>query len=169
MYLNQVPYGGTAYGVEAAAQSYFGKRARDLTLAESALIAGLPENPSTYSPFGSRPDLGKKRQEDVLRKMYEQEYITKAEYDKAVSEPLHYQKFRDTIRAPHFVLYVKDLLEKKYGKEVVEQGGLKIKTSLDINLQEFAQQVVASEVANLNGIKQLMEPQSSPIQVQVRY
>ena len=153
MYLNQVPYGGTAYGVEAAAQSYFGKRARDLTLAESALIAGLPENPSTYSPFGSRPDLGKKRQEDVLRKMYEQEYITKAEYDKAVSEPLHYQKFRDTIRAPHFVLYVKDLLEKKYGKEVVEQGGLKIKTSLDINLQEFAQQVVASEVAKLERYK----------------
>lgn len=95
MYLNQVPYGGTAYGVEAAARSYFGKRVQDLDLAESALIAGLPENPSTFSPFGSRPDLGKKRQEAVLQKMREQGYITQKQYDQAVHETLAFQKLRD--------------------------------------------------------------------------
>lgn len=153
MYLNQVPYGGTSYGVEAATQSYFGKNAHDLTLPEAAFIAGLPENPTTYSPFGSRPDLGKKRQELVLLKMYEQKYITKEQFDKAKKEPLAFQKFRDNIKAPHFVLYVKDLLEKKYGKEVVEQGGLRVRTTLDLKVQDFAQQTVASEVAKLTNFR----------------
>lgn len=169
MYLNQVPYGGTAYGVEAAARSYFGKRVQDLDLAESALIAGLPENPSTFSPFGSRPDLGKKRQEDVLEKMKEQGYITQKQYDQAVHETLAFQKFRDNIKAPHFVLYIKDLLEQKYGKEAVEQGGLKVKTSLDLTLQDFAQQTVASEVAKVekyhvtNGASLITDPATGEI------
>ncbi|MEX2013263.1 MAG: biosynthetic peptidoglycan transglycosylase, partial [Candidatus Levyibacteriota bacterium] len=76
MYLNQVPYGGTAYGVEAAAQTYFGKSAKNLTLAESAMLAGLPEAPTTYSPFGAHPELAKQRQEVVLRAMVEEGYIT---------------------------------------------------------------------------------------------
>lgn len=92
MYLNQVPYGGTAYGVEAASQTFFGKDVKDLDLAESAMLAGLPEAPSLYSPFGSRPDLGKQRQEEVLRKMYAQGYVTKDQMHKATSEKLKYQQ-----------------------------------------------------------------------------
>ena len=77
MYLNQTPYGGTAWGVEAASQTYFGKHAKDLTLSQSSLLAALPEAPTTYSPFGSHPELAKERQEEVLRKMYQEKYITR--------------------------------------------------------------------------------------------
>lgn len=149
MYLNQSPYGGTAWGVEAAAVTYFGKHARDLTLAESALLAGLPEAPTTFSPFGAHPEYAKARQREVLRKMQEQGYITKEQLEKAVTEELQYKKVADDIRAPHFVLYVKDLLVKKYGEQMVEEGGLRVKTSLDVSLQDFAQAAVATEVAEL--------------------
>lgn len=149
MYLNQVPYGGTAYGVEAASQTYFGKRVKDLNLSESAFLAGLPEAPTTYSPFGAYPELAKARQATVLKKMYEQDYIKQKEEKDAQAETLHFQKLPNTIAAPHFVLYVKDLLEKKYGARVVEQGGLKVITSLDLKLQEFVQETVATEVASL--------------------
>lgn len=153
MYLNQVPYGGTAYGVEAAAQTYFAKSAKDVSLAEAALLAGLPEAPSIYSPFGSRPELAKARQEDILRRMREQGYITKDQKEQAIQQPLRYQKFSSNILAPHFVLYVKELLAKKYGTQTVEQGGLTIITSLDLPTQEFAQQTVASEVAKLKNYR----------------
>lgn len=149
MYLNQVPYGGTAYGVEAASQTYFGKHVSELTIAESAYMAGLPESPSTLSPFGSRPELGKERQKEVLRKMAEQGYITTKARDEAMKQELKFEKISNPIKAPHFVFYVKDVLVKKYGEKRVEQGGLKIYTSLDLNMQEFAQQTVASEVAKL--------------------
>lgn len=149
MYLNQVPYGGTAWGVEAASQTYFGKSTKELNLAESALLAGLPEAPTTYSPFGARPYLAKTRQELVLLKMYEQKYISKKEMAEAVKAPLEYKKITKTIQAPHFALYIKDLLVKKYGERIVEEGGLRVKTSLDLALQEFAQDTVASEVAKL--------------------
>jgi penicillin-binding protein 1C len=151
MYLNQVPYGGTTYGIESASQTYFGKKAKNLDLAESALLAGLPEAPTTYSPFGAYPELVKKRQELILRKMYEQKYISKQALDKALSEELHFQKISNAIHAPHFVLYVKDLLENLYGKEFVQQGGLSVITSLDLPTQEFAQDTVASEVAKIRG------------------
>lgn len=151
MYLNQVPYGGTAYGVEAASRAFFGRSVGELTLAEQAYLAGLPEAPSTLSPFGSHPELGKKRQEEVLRKMYEQGYIKKQERDKALAQKLKFQKITNPIKAPHFVFYVKDLLIKKYGQQVVEQGGLKVITSLDLNIQDFAQATVASEIAELEG------------------
>ncbi len=150
MYLNQVPYGGTAYGVDAASQTYFGKSAAQLTLPEAALLAGLPESPTTFSPFGSHPELAKKRQLDVLAAMYSEGYITKTEYEKAKTSPLIYKKISNPILAPHFVLYVKDLLVKKYGSKTVEQGGLNVTTSLDLNLQNFTQDTVASEVAKLD-------------------
>ena len=149
MYLNQSPYGGTAWGVEAASQTYFGKHAKDLTLSQSSLLAALPEAPTTYSPFGSHPELAKKRQEEVLRKMYEEKYITKSQMEKAIREPLRYKNLSNTIKAPHFVLYVKDLLIKKYGEKTVEQGGLKVTTSLDLSIQDMAQATVAAEVADL--------------------
>lgn len=149
MYLNQVPYGGTAYGVEAASQTYFGKHVEELTLAEQAYLAGLPESPSVLSPYGSRPELGKKRQEEILRKMYEQRYITDKERKTAAAQELKFEKIANPIKAPHFVFYVKDLLTEKYGAQAVEQGGLKIYTSLDLDIQDFVQQTVASEVAKL--------------------
>jgi penicillin-binding protein 1C len=151
MYLNQVPYGGTSYGVEAASLAFFGKSVKDLTLAEQAFLAGLPESPSTLSPFGSRPDLGKRRQEEVIRRMYQQKFITKKDHDKALAQKLQFQKISNPIKAPHFVFYVKDLLIKKYGQATVEQGGLKVVTSLDLDIQNFAQNTVASEVAQLKG------------------
>ncbi len=149
MYLNQVPYGGTAYGVEAAAQTYFGKSARELTLAESALLAGLPESPTTYSPFGAYPDLAKKRQKEILLAMEREGYITKKEREAAEKENIQYKKLKDPILAPHFVFYVKDLLVDKYGIKTVEQGGLKVTTSLDLTLQERAQATVAAEIEKI--------------------
>lgn len=153
MYLNQVPYGGTAYGVEAAAQTYFGKPVQELDLSESAVLAGLPESPSVYSPFGTHPELAKERQIEILNAMYSQKYISKKERDAATAKPLKYQKISTQIKAPHFVLYVKDLLVKKYGLQKVEQGGLNVTTSLDLNIQAFAELAVASEVAKLERFK----------------
>ncbi len=151
MYLNQIPYGGTAWGIEAAARTYFGKYPKDLNLAESALLAGLPEAPSAYSPFGAHPELAKQRQVQVLTDMFQQGYITKTQEEQAISQPLHYQKIADDIKAPHFVLYVKDLLIQKYGEQMVEEGGLKVTTSLDLNIQNYAQASVSAEVAGLKG------------------
>jgi len=151
MYLNQTPYGGTAWGVEAAAQTYFGKHAKNLSLSESTLLAGLPEAPTTFSPFGSHPELAKKRQKQVLDAMTEEGYITKIQADKAFKEELNYKKFSNEIKAPHFVLYVKDLLTKKYGEKFIDEGGLRVTTSLDLPIQTFAQDAVATEVAKLKG------------------
>ena len=150
MYLNQIPYGGTVYGVEAASQTYFGKKAQDLTLAQSALLAGLPEAPTTNSPFGSHPEFALKRQKATLDKMYEQGYITKAQKEAAKKETLKLQKISNNISAPHFVLYIKDLLVKKYGEKKVLEGGLRVITSLDSKIQDFAQNVV---LENVNGLE----------------
>jgi len=151
MYLNQIPYGGTAYGVEAASQTFFGKNVKDLTLAQAALLAGLPEAPTTNSPFGSHPEYAKQRQEIILEDMYEQKYITKKQRDDAIKEPLKYQNFANNISAPHFVLYVKDLLIQKYGEETVEEGGLQVITSLDSKIQEETQNDVTQNVDGLKG------------------
>ncbi|MBI4079279.1 MAG: PBP1A family penicillin-binding protein [Candidatus Levybacteria bacterium] len=149
MYLNQVAYGGTAWGVEAAGQMYFGKPVERLTLAQSALIASLPEAPTTYSPFGSRPELAKKRQLLALAKMREQGYISKEQEEKAAKEGLGLKKVVNDIKAPHFVLYIRDILEQKYGHRLVEEGGLKVTTTLDLALQEYAQASVAAEIGKL--------------------
>ena len=146
MYLNQVPYGGTAYGIEAASETYFGKHAKDLDLAESALLAGLPQAPSEFSPFGSQPELGKQRQIEVLKAMQDQGYITSDQEQKAEKEVLNYKRISNEIEAPHFVLYIKDLLIQKYGQKTVDEGGLKVITSLDLNVQNVAQDSVAKEV-----------------------
>jgi 1A family penicillin-binding protein len=151
MYLNQIPYGGTTYGIEAAAQTFFDKKAKDLTLAQSALLAGLPEATTTNSPFGSHPEYAKERQEVILNKMYEQKYISKKQKDDSIKEPLKFKAISSNISAPHFVLYVKDLLIKKYGEKMVEEGGLKVITSLDDKIQEEAQSIVAENVDELKG------------------
>jgi 1A family penicillin-binding protein len=153
MYLNQVPYGGTAWGIEAAANTYFGKHAKDLTLAESSLLAGLPAAPTYYSPFGAHPEFAKTRQSEVLRRMTEDKYISSEEAERTRNEPLKFALRKTDIKAPHFVLYVKDLLTKKYGEKLVEQGGLKVTTTLDYKIQEFAQTTIASEVAKLKDLR----------------
>jgi len=146
MYFNQVPYGGTSWGAEAAAQTYFAKSVEKLTLAESAFLAGLPQAPTSYSPYGSNPDLWKKRQKDVLARMIEDGYISKEEAETAQAQKLVFEPPRNNIKAPHFVMYIKDLLVQKYGLPVVERGGLSVITTLDIKTQEKAQEIIVEEV-----------------------
>ena len=149
MYLNQVPYGGTAWGISSAAKKYFGKEVKNLNLAEAALLAGLPAAPTRYSPFGAHPELAIDRQHEVLRRMVEDGYISESDKRQATSDKLEFTPQKEDIRAPHFVMYVKDQLVEKYGEEKVEKGGLKVTTSLDLTIQEFSQEIVASEVAAL--------------------
>ncbi|HUD04459.1 MAG TPA: PBP1A family penicillin-binding protein [Patescibacteria group bacterium] len=170
MYLNQTPYGGTSYGVEAASETYFGKPAKDLDLAQSALLAGLPQAPTQFSPFGAHPEEGKDRQVVVLQAMQDQGYITKTQEQAAEKEDLKYKKFTNNIQAPHFVLYIKDLLIAKYGEQRVEEGGLKVITSLDLDIQNFAQEAVATEVDKLptyyhvtNGASLVTDPANGEI------
>jgi penicillin-binding protein 1C len=148
MYLNTIPYGGTAYGIEAASETYFNKPAKNLDLAESALLAGLPQAPSTYSPFGAHPELAKTRQEEVLKQMVVNKYITQDEADKADKEILNYASITPP-QAPHFALWIKEQLAEKYGDKMVEQGGLRVYTTLDLDVQNFAQAAVATEVGKL--------------------
>lgn len=150
MYLNQVAYGGTTYGIEEAAMQYFGKHARQLTLAESALIAGLPKAPSVYSPFGTNPEMAKERQKEVLRRMTEDGYISVISAEKAIAEELHFRQERVDIKAPHFVMYVKKLLAEQYGDEMLHNGGLIIQTSLDLKMQNQIQEIVSQEISELN-------------------
>ena len=153
MYLNQVNYGGTAYGIEAAAKTYFGKEAKDLSLAEGALLAGLPSAPSLYRPDGHFPDLTKGRQRQVLSAMVETGAITPAQAQAAVAEKLQFAPMETGIKAPHFVMYVKDYLTEKYGSRLVDKGGLEVKTSLDYSLQEKLTTILQTEVqkqASLN-------------------
>jgi len=152
MYLNQVPYGGTAWGVESAAEKYFGKQVKELDLAEASLLAGLPQAPSLYSPLGAHPELAKERQKEVLYRMVEDGYISKEEADKTIAEELKFKK-ETNIKAPHFVMYVKQLLEQKYGEALVERGGLHVTTTLDNALQEYAQATVAAEVKSLTKLR----------------
>lgn len=149
MYFNQTPYGGTMWGIEAASGGIFNKDVSSLSLAEMALLAGLPASPSRYSPF-SHPDLAKERQEQVLTRMIELKMISQEEFEIAKNEKLNYFVKKDSLLAPHFVFYVKDLLIEKYGAKKVTEGGLKITTTLDLDLQNYAQEIVATEVGKLS-------------------
>ncbi len=148
MYLNQVPYGGTAYGLESASQTYFAKSSKDLSIAESALLAGLPQAPSYYSPFGSQPESGKARQKYILDLMLENKYISSEEHASASAETIKFTS-PTKILAPHFSLWVKDRLISKYGLETVQKTGFTVTTTLDLDLQQQAQDIVASETAKL--------------------
>lgn len=153
MYLNQVPYGGTAWGIEAAAQTYFGRSVREVNLAEAALLAGLPAAPTEYSPFGSHPEKAFERQAEVIRRMVEDRTITREEGEEALLEEVQLVTPRIAIRAPHFVMYVKNLLEGRYGTRVVERGGLRITTSLDITMQEKAEDILRTQVESLSRLR----------------
>jgi len=155
MYLNEAPYGGTAWGVEAAAQTYFDKKAKELNLLESAVLAGFPQRPTAYSPFGADSKAYIWRTEQVLRRMREDGYISEAQ-EKQVKKELEKVEFaskEEKMKAPHFVMHVKQKLVEQFGEKMVEQGGLKVTTTLDLELQQMAQEVVAEEVEKIKGFK----------------
>lgn len=176
MYLNEAPYGGTAVGVGAASQVYFEKDVRDLNLVESAVLAGLPQRPTAYSPYLSRTDedgnpLWKIRAEGVLRRMREDGYID-PDLEKQALEQLdqiEFSKQRIPIRAPHFVFYVQDQLEEMFGSEMVEQGGLQVTTTLDLPFQERSQEIVAEEIEKVasynisNGSSVVLDPRNGEV------
>lgn len=169
MYLNEVPYGGSTYGVEEASWRFFNKPAKDLTLGESALLAGLPAAPSVYSPFGSNPELSFRRQEEVLRRMVEDGYISLEEAYHAKQEKINLQADVIDIKAPHFVMYVKKLLADKFGEQMINQGGLEVRTSLDLALQDQAQEIVTRQVNQVtrlninNGAALVINPKTGEI------
>ncbi len=148
LYFNQVPYGGTAWGVEAASETYFGKEVKNLDLAESAFLAGMPQAPTLYSPYGDNPLLWKSRQKEVLVRMRELGYISQKQVSDTLSENLVFQTPKTPLLAPHFVMYIKNLLIQKYGLAAVEKGGLNVTTSLDLSTQEKAQNIVSTEISH---------------------
>lgn len=150
MYLNEIPYGSNAYGIESAAQTFFGKPARDLTLDEAALIATLPQATAYYSPYGSHTDALIGRKSFALKTMAKLGYITQEQADEAINTDTlaKLQPQKDIIAAPHFVMYIKDYLQEKYGDRAVEESGLKVVTTLDWDKQQAAEQAVREGAAN---------------------
>lgn len=148
MYLNQIYFGQGAYGVAAAGQTYFGKELSQLTLAESAFLAGLPKSPSHYSPFKAY-DRAKKRQEHVLGRMEEAGFITRADREQAVAEKLNFRRPGSEHLGPYFVEYIRQLLVAKFGETMVYKGGLEVFTTLNADMQK------AAEAAVSNGLREL--------------
>ena len=169
MYLNEVSYGGTAYGIKEASAAYFGKDLSDLNLAESAFLAGLPKSPTKYSPFGQDPGESFVRQREVLHLMKVNKYITDAERIEAENQRITFVPKRIEIKAPHFVMYVRNLLVEEYGEEMVEKGGLEVTTTLDLKIQELAEKVVKEEIEKLkpmhvgNGAALVVNPTTGEI------
>ena len=167
IYFNEIPYGSTNYGVESAAQSYFGKAASELTLSESAALAGMPKQPSRYI---NNPDLFKQRRDFVLKRMADEGYITVEEKEEAQNDPFNFSTSYSNIDAPHFVLYVREQLVEEYGEQTVDTGGLKVITSLDWEKQQIAEDVIREigtevlEAADANNTALVaIEPQTGHI------
>lgn len=144
MYLNEIPYGSNAYGVQAASQKYFGKDVGNVSLAEAAVLAAIIQMPSRYSPYGSNKDVLLGRKDYTLELMAEQGYISEAARDAAKKEEIKFRPQGNSMTAPHFVMYIKDILTAKYGEKMVEQGGLKIYTTLDLYKQQAAEEVITN-------------------------
>jgi 1A family penicillin-binding protein len=144
MYFNEIPFGSNNYGVEAASETFFGKKAKDLDIAESALLAALPKAPTYYSPYGSHQDDLVARQKMIIDLMVEQGYIKKEQGDEAKKIDILKQvkPKSENILAPHFVMYIKEYLTSKYGEVEVEQGGMRVITTLDYDLQKIAEEEV---------------------------
>jgi len=144
MYLNEIPYGSNAYGIEAAAQTFFGKHAKDITLDEATILASLPKAPSRFSPYGSHRERLKLRQEYALDQLVTLGYISQEAADNAKAEDVFAKLTKNTenIKAPHFVMYVREYLEEEYGNEYLEKEGLKVITTLDWDKQQIAQKIV---------------------------
>ncbi len=150
LYLNEIPYGPTLYGVESAAQGYFGKSAKDLTIAESAILAAIPKAPTYYSPWGSHIKELVNRQRTILKKLVDAKKITEQEYQSALSQPLSFIARGTGVKAPHFVFMVLDELSQDkqlYGEDIIKRGGLRVITTLDWDLQQIAEQAVSDGAA----------------------
>lgn len=170
-YLNEIPFGGSIYGVEQAALSFFEKNASELTVAESAYLAGIPKAPTFYSPYGQNRARLEGRKDYILGRMLELGYITKAEFEDAKAEEVVFRsRVDDTgIKAPHFVFYVIEYLEEVYGVEEVERGGLRVITTLDWELQQkmeeetalYAERLPAFRATNLASVA--VEPSTGKI------
>jgi len=156
IYLNEISYGGNLYGVEEASEAFFGKSAADLDIAESAYLASLPQAPTHYSPYGKNLSALEARKNLVLKEMLADKKITQDEYNTALVEKVTFSlKSDNSIKAPHFVMYVKNYLEQKYGSDVLETGGLKVITTLNYDLEAKAEAIAktysAQNEANFNG------------------
>ncbi len=154
MYLNEAPYGGTYYGVGAASKGYFDKEPKDLSIIEAAILAGLPQSPTYYSPYIGTKDAWKGRAKNVLRRMREDGYIDKKQELAADSQvdTYHFSAPRVAITAPHYVFYVRNQIEKQYGVAATQQG-LKVKTTIDSDLQKKVEQIVKDEIEGLKSAK----------------
>jgi 1A family penicillin-binding protein len=168
LYLNEVYYGNLAYGIDAAAETYFGKEVGELTLAEAALLAGLPQLPAYYDPY-THPDRAKNRQSVVLGLMVEAGYITAEQANAAWAEALAYVPLQFDLKAPHFTLYVRQQLEQLFGPEALYQSGYSVHTTLDPRLQAEAERIVAEQVSALadrnvsNGALVAMRPENGEV------
>jgi penicillin-binding protein 1C len=154
MYLNNIGYGGASVGIEAGAQTYFNKSAKDLDLPQSAFLAGLPQNPNIYSPFtGNTYYIS--RSKEVLSAMVGSGYITQKQADTALKkiETYKFSQHETQIKAPHFVLYVKELLGRQFGDQMVERGGLQVTTTLDYDIQKKAEEIVKTEIDKIKNYK----------------
>ena len=153
MYLNEAPYGGNAWGIATAADVYFGKKVAEVTLPEAAILAGLPQSPSLYSPYSGKKYIG--RAEEVLRRMREDGYITRDQELGAKNQlaKIVFATQSGLLKAPHFVFYVKNKLVERYGEKLVEEGGLRVTTTLDLDLQEAAQKAVTEEIGKVKNLK----------------
>jgi 1A family penicillin-binding protein len=159
LYLNETYYGNLAYGIEAASRTYFGKHAAELDLAECAMLAGLPQSPAVYNPL-ENPEAAKARQNIVLDLMVKHGLLPAAEADAARREKLSFAAVPFPIQAPHFVMYVRGLLESKYGLEAIYQQGLQVYTTLDLNMQNTAQRLVRYRLAELAERKNGLPPRN---------
>ena len=160
LYLNRSYFGHFAYGIEAAARAYFGKPSDQLDLAECAMLAGLLQSPARYNPL-EHPDAAKTRQQVVLHLMVKNGYISPAEATAAAAEPLHFAASPFPIEAPHFVMYVQGLLEQELGLDRLQQGGLRVYTTLDLDLQNLAESIVRRR------LRQLKEQKDRPPDLRV--
>jgi len=150
MYLNEIPYGGNMYGVEEASKSFYGKSASNLTIAESAYLAALTQAPTFYSPYGKNVEKLNERKDLVLDEMLSDKRITKEQFEIAqVEKVIFLPRSNRGIKAPHFVMFIVEYLKSKYGQDVLEQGGLKVTTTLNYELQAKAEEI-AKKYAEIN-------------------
>ncbi len=143
IYLNEIPYGGNIYGIEEAAQGFFGKSADDISLAEAAYLAAIPKAPTYYSPYGQHTDELEYRKNLVLKNMFDLGFINEEEYNSALTEKVEFKPRENTnsIKAPHFVFFVIDYLVDKYGEDVLQNSGFRVITTLDYDMQLKAQEI----------------------------
>ncbi len=175
MYLNSVYFGENSFGIEAAANTYFNKKANELDLAQSTILAAVLPAPSRLSLFNGNLNEAKKRQELILERMVKQGFITKAQKEAALKEDLALVPHGSDINiiAPHFALMVRDELIRRYGEDFVARSGFKVRTTLDLDWQKYAEQVVAKQVENLkannatNGAAVVMDPKTSEVKALV--